>query len=618
MEDMEEEYMEGEIEYDDSQVAAHIRGILSKSGGDHTDDYNELVGILNKSGHLSPDQVASLVMSLKGLSGAVGSIDVVRHENLVRAIFWMSIWKYNPDVMDVLINLIVRLATSGGTFANSCLEMLVTNFMPPHKDFLNHLTSEHRRAVRKEQVLDRVHSALINITELMPLAPMRLCPIIEQRMPNIFADEEVMAIYVENMLRLESGPIGQFVGIKVLLEVMDRLVELDILQDESKTDKGGESKDESNTDKGIFDMELEDMKEEDDLDGANDKSKMARNVVAGKLDSLMVLMCQHLKSCAENGRLLEVFETLLMSFHVAVLNTQRSKFAQFVVFYACSLDPSVCSKAFVKMLRNNFFGDTGPGNTLLTRMSSVAYLASYLSRAKFLQGPVIAKTLQKLVDWCAEYCRSVDAGEKTLNPEVHRVFYAGCQAIMYVLCFRMREMLGDPVLKSQIFGFPLQLIFQHPLNPLKVCLPCIVEEFLKQAEAVSLFTTSENFLFTKLIESDLSKAFGGVERLDMFFPFDPCLLKRSHEFIKPIFLHWSNVFRPYEDAEKQLGDDADNDHLSDDEDMGRSFNDRDGMYPDDIEMSTTPKCSFSFGMEGDHEMILKSMPARIRPSTSPQ
>ncbi|MCL7031067.1 hypothetical protein MKW94_030111 [Papaver nudicaule] len=619
-----EEYIDtGDIEYNDSEVAAHIRDILSKvvQGGD-TSDYYDLVGKLSQSGHMTPDDVASLVTSLKGLSGAVASINIVRHESLLQAIFGMNMWKYNPDVMDVLVNLIIRLATSSGEFVDSSLEMLIKNFTP-HQSLLENL-HKPRGIVKKEQVLDRVHSALINITELVPLAPLRLLPILSQRMPNIFGSERAMAIYVENMLRLESGPIGEFVGSTMLLAVVDRLVELDVEigWDDITENKSDESESDKNeSDKGIFEMEPEDM-DGGDYYGLSKPEKV--NAVAEKLDYLMELICQHLKSCAENGRLLKVFETLLQSFHVTVLNTQRSKFAQFFMFYACSLDPEECGVSFSIMLTDVFCCNTG---IPLTRMSSIAYLASYLSRAKFLEGQIIASTLQRLVNWCVDYCRLVDAEERTLNPQAHRVFYSGCQAIMYVLCFRMGEMLSDSDLKSQIFGFPLQLILKHPLNPLKVCLPLIVEEFLKQAKAASLFTTSENFHFTNLLESDLSKAFGGVERLDMFFPFDPYLLSKSNRFIKPIFRRWSNAANMDADkegfsAEEQLGEEVD--YLSDesDEDMGRSFNDGDDLYPDDFEdsmnkMSITPKSSLKCSMGGEHKIIPKKMPAIIRPSTSP-
>lgn len=60
-----------------------------------------------------------------------------------------------------------------------------------------------------------------------------------------------------------------------------------------------------------------------------------------------------------------------------------------------------------------------------------------------------------------------------------------------------------------------------------MCLPTVVVEFLRQAKAAQLFMASESFVFDDMLESDLSKAFGGIDRLDMFFPFDPCLLKKS-------------------------------------------------------------------------------------------
>lgn len=64
-----------------------------------------------------------------------------------------------------------------------------------------------------------------------------------------------------------------------------------------------------------------------------------------------------------------------------------------------------------------------------------------------------------------------------------------------------------------------------------MCLPSIVNEFLRQSKAAGLFMTLDKFDFDDYLESELSKEFGGRERLDMFFPFDPCLLKKSDRFV---------------------------------------------------------------------------------------
>ncbi|KAF8409883.1 hypothetical protein HHK36_002401 [Tetracentron sinense] len=504
-----------DFDFSDSELVYHVRDALrSVSVGDN-EHYDQLIGFMHYTKHLAPDEVAMLVTSLKALSGAVSYIDILLHESLLSSILGMSMWNHGPDVMDALVELIISLAASSGKFVDLCLNMLVSNFIPP-QSFLP-LLREPRGIARKEEVLNRVHSALRVIADLVPISLLRLEEIIPQRLPLIYSKEALIVVFVESMLRLESSPIGEFIGSTLLLAVVDRLIDLDveigwddILQDDSSG--------------GIFNMELEDEEEKDVSElpkGTLNRQSLGGNVFADKLDSLMVLTCEHLKSCADSGRLIKVFETLLKSFRITVLNAYKSKFAQFVMFYACSLDPENCGVRFAVVLTDIFGCRTHPP---FTRMSSVAYLASYLSRGRFLSSSFVTSILQRLVDWCFEYCQVQE--EKTLNPEAHRVFYSGCQAIMYVLCFRMRSMMEVPRLKSQFLHMPLELILRDPLDPLKVCLPSIVEEFLRQAKAARLFTVSETFFFNNLLESDFSKAFGGMERLDMFFPFDPCLLKK--------------------------------------------------------------------------------------------
>ncbi|XP_010272854.1 PREDICTED: RNA polymerase I-specific transcription initiation factor RRN3-like [Nelumbo nucifera] len=613
-----------DVDVSDSELVYHVRDALKSVSQGDSDHYNQLIAVMHYTGRLAPDEVAMLVTSLKALSGSISYIDIIHHESLLSSIFGMSMWNYGPDVMDALVELIISLAASNGKFVDSCLDMLVRNFTPP-KSYLD-LLGHPRGLARKHEVLDRVHSALSHIADLVPLAPMRLTPIILQRMPHMFDKETLIVIYVESMLRLESSALGEFVGSTMLMALVDRLIDLDveISWDDIVLEDSG---------KGIFDMELEDV---DDIIGYAEKDgfehprgtlgrqSLGTNAVADKLDSLMVLACEHLKSCADGERLTKVFETLLQSFWVTILNAYKSKFSQFVMFYACSLDPEHCGERFAVFLADIFVCRTHPA---LTRMSAVAYLASYLSRGKFLPPSLIASTLKRLVDWCLEYCQVQNGEEKTLYPETHRVFYSGCQAIMYVLCFRMRSMMDSHRLKSQLLHMPLEPIFRHQLDPLKVCLPSIVEEFLRQAKAAHLFTVSETFLFNNLLESDLSKAFGGMERLDMFFPFDPCLLKKCDRFIRPSFVYWSMVKTTYDEGEDCSSEEDINEYFDGngksymDGGITRSLDEHD-LDLDEFEcqlnkMSITPRNSLKNGLINKLENYMR-MPARIRPSTSPE
>ncbi|XP_059623369.1 RNA polymerase I-specific transcription initiation factor rrn3 isoform X2 [Cornus florida] len=611
-----------DVNFSDSELVYHVRDALRLVTLGDSNSYNQLIGVIHHTEHLTPDEVALLVTCLKALSGAVSCIDNVHHRSLLTSIFAMSLWNYGPDVMDSIVELVIALAASSGNYVDSCLNMFVNNFIPPGPPYS--FLKQPCGVARKDQVLYRVHSALKDIADLVPLAPLKLQDLITERMPNIYAEESLIVIYIENMLRLESGAMGEIIGSMMLIGVVDRLIDLDIdwndiLQDDSS--------------KGIFEMELGEMEgtaydAEKDCDELLIESLGRKSyvelVVAEKLDSLMVLTFEHLKSCNEAGRLIEVFGTLLQSFQKTVLTVYKSKFAQFVMFYACSLDPDNCGVRFANMLADIFMGGQSP----LDRMSAIAFLASYLSRAKFVSASIVAIMLKRLVDWCFEYCQIRD-GE--INPEAHRVFYSGCQAIMYVLCFRMRSIMVDPHLKSLLHLLPIEAILKHPLDPLKVCLPSIVEEFLRQAKAAHLFTISENFVFDDLLESEFSRAFGGMERLDMFFPFDPYLLKKSDRFIQPNFIYWSMVRTTYDDDDDDEEDSCDEDvdeiclrgNGLDIEDGGASSSCEELEFDIDEfdyalnKMSITPKNSLNYRFGGELQRPMQ-MPSRIRPSTSPE
>lgn len=80
-------------------------------------------------------------------------------------------------------------AASNGKFIDWCLEMLVKNFVPPY--YLMDGLKQENGVERKNKVLFRVHAAFEAIADLVPLAPLRLSPIVVQRMPSAFSKEPV-------------------------------------------------------------------------------------------------------------------------------------------------------------------------------------------------------------------------------------------------------------------------------------------------------------------------------------------------------------------------------------------------------------------------------------------
>ena len=600
--------------FSDLQLIYHVRDALLAVTLGNRDNYDELVGYLHPKKNLTPDEAALLVTTLKALSGVVSYLDPENHQSLFFAISKMSLWNFaSTDVMDALLELIISLVASKG-YVDWGFEMLVKHFTAPKQlyDFFKNANGVDR----KSKVLSRVHDAFKQIADLMPLAPLALSRIVVQSMPKRYnVTEHEIVMYVENMLMLESGAIGEIVGDEMLRALVDKLIELDV-------EIGWDGKIQGDA-KGIFEMELDTIAEcaEDDEKYYSmctaellNRTDLPDNKVVEKLDGIIVLTLLHLESCQSSGRLAEVYNVLLTSFEATVLNTYKSKFTQFVMFYACALDPEGCGVNFAKFLTSLFDSAYNPPTT---RMSAVAYVASYLSRAKFLSSAFVASIIQRLVDWCFAYCKSRDS---VMNPQAHQVFYSGCQAIMYILCFRMRSLMEVPRLKMQLIKMPMELIWKHKLNPLKVCLPSVVEEFLKQAKAARLFMSAELFVFDDLLESDLSKAFGGKDRLDTFFPFDPCLLKKSESYIRPHFVRWSRVRTTYDTYDIEEDSDSESEASDDDfvdmnvknvidDDMVMSFEEALDFDTDLNKMSITSKYT-KFGFETMERAM--SMPSRMR------
>ncbi|GJN39185.1 hypothetical protein PR202_gb28287 [Eleusine coracana subsp. coracana] len=588
------------------------------------------------------------------------------------------------------------VAAVADQFLRESLQMLVNNFAPPGP--LIPFIEQDRWLRRKKEIHSQLHESLKLISETVPLATRILKDIIDKSMPKLYDNKAKMVSFVECMLGLDTDRMGDLIGALLLAKIVDLLTELDvnitwedILQEEHN--------------KGIFDMELEDLDEDEDILGHEGTMALfGGNACAEKLDGLMVVMCEHLKSCQERGRLLQVrticpklcneffarlirsclgirgyyygtdldgctatwrfiaqnysveagmeFENLKIIFRTSVLKLFRCcPFCdffhcnlQFIMFYACSLDPEIYGLQFALFLTDLF---TKKDDDVISRMSAVSYVGSFLSRARFISASIVVTILKKLVDWCVAYCDLQKDENTVIKPVNHQLFYASCQAVMYILCFRLRSIMDRPKLKNDISEMSFGYILTHKLQPLKVCLPAIVNEFLRQAKAAGLYNSSPKWIFEDAVESDLSKAFGGINRLDMFFPFDPYMLKESDRFVylismlvldstsssiplfdyflhaylymRPNFKFWSKVkttysdnyddddeLRDLDDDDDELGD-VDADHveidINSDDDLEYSLN----------KMSITPHRTFYHPMTLNNATGL-SMPAKIRPS----
>ncbi|KAJ1672844.1 DNA independent RNA polymerase I transcription factor, partial [Spiromyces aspiralis] len=176
----------------------------------------------------------------------------------------------------------------------------------------------------------------------------------------------------------------------------------------------------------------------------------------------------------------QLFLNCLEIFDSVLLPTFKSRYTQFVMFYMCSLDAYFCDLFLGGIVAK--LGDPIPsrqvllkeGESVVIRVAAASYLGSFVARANYLSSTVVRNVMGVLTQWVNTYLdwleqpsdeqicyekggagytqqqQSRDSAAAVMNQHRHSVFYAVSQAIMYIFCFRWRELTAsnDPAFES--------------------------------------------------------------------------------------------------------------------------------------------------------------------------
>ncbi|KAJ2553793.1 DNA independent RNA polymerase I transcription factor [Coemansia sp. RSA 1933] len=347
----------------------------------------------------------------------------------------------------------------------------------------------------------------------------------------------------------------------------------------------------------------------------------------------------------------QLFLTFLGLFNAIVLPTFKSRYTQFLLFFLCSRDPQYADIFLGTMMGN--VGD--PVRTLsqekvssVTKVAAASYLGSFVARAKFLTTKIVRSVVGVLVQWANTYldwqeqmARDNASGQKQNSRplysqvlggssaplqfndfERHAVFYAVTQAILYMFCFRWRDLAeapgGGPLVESELDNLHwchevegMQRIVFSKLNPLRACAPAVAQQFASVA-------SQTNFMFCYAMlqqnrrsnnaESSHASSVGGGSQgeqsvggslipssashilragLDTFFPFDPMALPISRQFVDPIYFEWKDVGSEHTDSEEE----SDNEYEG--EKDGDANDNEAGVVEQMVAMSISPVAPLS-------------------------
>jgi len=217
------------------------------------------------------------------------------------------------------------------------------------------------------------------------------------------------------------------------------------------------------------------------------------------------------------------------------MQTYKCRSTQFLLFFCCSYDGAF-ARAFLRLLLQQIEADLVHSEE---RAACAAYAASFLARAKYLPMGEVLQTVHRLVAWAHDYqlqaVAKLQGQAASLDVQLHGVFYAVVQGVLYVLCYKHEELLSDACAAARdAVGAVLQPILHSELNPLKFCLDNVVVEF----ERLALCDCAQVIASNERMALGTRSASGSANRLEDFFPFDPIQLKRCAKLISPLYQTW--------------------------------------------------------------------------------
>ncbi|GMH72472.1 hypothetical protein TL16_g05923, partial [Triparma laevis f. inornata] len=494
--------------------------------------------------------------------------------------------------MSLMLNLISSNSTYVVAFLNCICKMLAT------------VTEEKKR-------LELLHETMRTAFEIVPKSTELIFPILQQKFPYKRAPTPTLLHYSTQLLHLLTyAPI---LSPRILSLTLTRCIEIDV---EIKISHDGDVTVKENREDDVTLFEIDGLTGEATKEAEETKRRPRAESIeadeyADKLDEMLLVLFKYLEKKSTPKTL---YEILLKTFEDNIMSTHKSKFTQFIFFYLAGSDAKIRSasdtpdtsqpvyRAFASFLLNLSLSPSLPP---IKRGSAVSYLASFLSRSNFVDLNTISETLNVLLSWTDEYFNNYKSPNSSptnsprsspvrpSSPRVkdHNVFYNVCQAIFYLMCFRGGSILQH--LKSTgneniLDKCRWKKLCTHRFKPLKHCLESVRREFITLSSSFDLLNSDDIAIVEAGIYSnemggrigvaikrpaspiqtsatlEAKRRKGGVgglgkghNPLDSFFPFDPFLLRRCHEYVGGYYRQWEGSLGMKEVEEGSDEDDDD-------------------------------------------------------------
>ncbi|KFY06893.1 hypothetical protein V492_07668 [Pseudogymnoascus sp. VKM F-4246] len=588
----------------------------NRTGGDDSryDGVKEVFSTKNRSqGKAENDLMRAHLLALTSCVSLLGK----NSSGLVRAVLESEWVGRDEPYVRAYVSFLGNLASAQGAYVGTVLSMLVGKFSTLRM-------SDGRLAdcpiVNRTQLSSRVHTALKYLLRLIPSASGTLAPILSAKFP--FSDESKKAhmAFIDNLLKIID--YAPELKSDIFALITERLVKIDVQMQVDLDDMDDDvaaavvqsvsirSELTGDNDSEAEDSDSDSDASDDSLDeGENRVKAMQDNVekMDAILDTLFELYTPHFEDPLSSTAI-STFDTLLSHFRNIILPTYRSRHTQFLLFHFAQTS---------EHLIDTFAGECvdlafKPGRPAVLKQSAAAYLASFVSRG----ANVLPHVVRDVFDYIGTNLDLIRSENEVScrGPDLQRysTFYATTQALLYIFCFRWRDLVVSPsaedgeIDEEDFVGRDLEWragvkelldrTIYSKLNPLKICAPSIVEEFAKIANHLRfmyvypLLATNKRIRLSQfalggnaglLRDSGFSTGVAtedGEEeswhQLEAYFPFDPYQLPKSRRWVENDYVAWRGVPGLRQDDEEEEDDSTD------------AGEDDDGDDDDDVEIDT--------------------------------
>ena len=594
-------------------VKEQVRRAIERHRFRENEGYERIRSYFN----LSPEKSTApstkvLKFHLQALLANVVSLDKDCN-GLVNAVLYSEWIGRDDSYYSLFVQFLNNLAAAQHGYQTKIMSMLV-DLLGPQKT----RRVDSAVPIRQPKIHRRALQAIQHIANNVPSSPAALADRIASRLEFDFQKAEERMTYVRNFMEMINYVPELTSGILNL--VMQELIKLDVAiqadldeeeddaeddllnhmsssqtlvpsQDMMKSGLDDQSDDASTTD----DSDMEDEEEVDEITARRRKLKEDINQV----DLIMDILFQYYTRLTATAALQtrdSTIEQIISQFHTQILPTYRARHPQFLVFHFAQADPIIVDR-FVTSCVAVLVDTRQP---YLIRHSAAAYFSGFVGRGAHVSPQVVQDCLDLICDHLNLLRKKYEPICRGPDLKKFGDFYAAFQAILYIFCFRWRDVAAsnadddsdDEVEEEEpeTYRFPeslrdtLRSAIYSPLNPLRVCTPVIVEQFAKLTTVLQLI-----YIYPKLEEnrhvrmathwrdmSDLTISnperdlswVGDNGMLEGYFPYDPYHLPISKHWIEGDYVAWRGT--PGEEAEDTDSED----------DAGMTLGD---MIEDDVE-----------------------------------